>query len=133
MCCSVIVAVCCSVLQCVAVCCSVLQCVTMCCSHPIHWVLSFNNKHTLLCVAVSLLQCIAVCCSVLQCVAVCCSVIVTLCCNVSPLINDATQFFGRHQRIVKSQLQFSWSCVAVCCSVLQSVAMCYSVLQCVTV
>jgi len=48
------VAVCCSVLQCVAVCCSVLQCVTVCCS---------------------VLQCVAVCCSALQCVAVCCSVL----------------------------------------------------------
>jgi len=38
-----LVAVCCSVLQCVAVCCSVLQCVAVCCS---------------------VLQCVAVCCSV---------------------------------------------------------------------
>ena len=44
-----LVAVCCSVLQCVAVCCSVLQCVAACCS---------------------VLQRVAVCCSVLQCVAV---------------------------------------------------------------
>ena len=44
---SCVVAVCCSVLQCVAVCCSVLQCVAVCCS---------------------VLQCVAVCCSVLQCV-----------------------------------------------------------------
>ena len=50
-CCSVLVAACCSVLQCVAVRCSVLQCVAVCCSVS---------------------QCVAVCCSVLQCVAVCC-------------------------------------------------------------
>ena len=47
-----LVAVCCSVLQCVVVCCGVLQCVAACCS---------------------VLQCNAVCCngSVLQRVAVC--------------------------------------------------------------
>ena len=44
-----IVAVCCSVLQCVAVCCSVLEGVAVCCS---------------------VLQCVAACCSVLQCVAI---------------------------------------------------------------
>jgi len=42
--CVVVVAMCCSVLQCVAVCCSVLHCVAVCCS---------------------VLQCVAVCCSVL--------------------------------------------------------------------
>jgi len=40
---------CCSVLQCVAVCCSVSPCVAVCCS---------------------VLQCIAVCCSVLQCMSI---------------------------------------------------------------
>jgi len=50
----VIVAACCSVLQCVAARCSVLQCVAVRCS---------------------VLQCVAVYCSVLQCVAVCCSVL----------------------------------------------------------
>ena len=53
-----LVAVCCSVLQCVAVCCSVLQCAVVCCS---------------------VLQCVAVCCSVLPCVAVCCSVLQSVC------------------------------------------------------
>jgi len=48
---SCLLAVCCSVLQCVAVCCSVLQCVPL-------------IKESCL---------VAVCCSVLQCVAVCCS------------------------------------------------------------
>ena len=44
---ALLLAVSCSVLQCVAVCCSVLQCVAICCN---------------------VLQCVAVCCSVLQCV-----------------------------------------------------------------
>ena len=44
----------------VAVCCSVLQCVAV-------WCLDVRYVHLLL-------QCVAVCCSVLQCVAVCCSV-----------------------------------------------------------
>jgi len=69
-----VVAVCCSVLQCVAVgklvgfvcfnlrSCSVLQCVAVCVS-----VVCLDPP----CV----LQCVAVCCSVLQCVAVCCSVL----------------------------------------------------------
>jgi len=43
-----VVAICCSVLQCVAVCCSVLQCVAVCCS---------------------VFQYAVVCCSLLQCVA----------------------------------------------------------------
>ena len=49
-----LVAMCCSVLQCVAVCCRVLQCIGVCCS---------------------VLQRVAACCSVLQRVAVCCSVL----------------------------------------------------------
>ena len=54
---------CCSVVQYVVVCCSVLQCVEVRCS---------------------VLQCVAVCCSVLQCVAVRCSVLqcVAMCCSV---------------------------------------------------
>jgi len=47
----------------VAVCCSVLQCVAVCCTSA------------LLSARCSVLQCIEVCCSVLQCVAVCCSVL----------------------------------------------------------
>ena len=43
------IAVCCSVLQCVAVCCSVLQCIAVCCS---------------------VLQCVAAQCRVLPCVSV---------------------------------------------------------------
>jgi len=62
----VVVAVCCSVLQCVAVCCSVLQCVAVASYDVI-------QHHVVVAVCCSVLQCVAVCCSVLQCVAVCCS------------------------------------------------------------
>ena len=44
-----VIAVCCSVLQCVVVCCSVLQCVAVCCS---------------------VLQCVAIRCTLLQCVVI---------------------------------------------------------------
>ena len=60
-CCSVHVAVCCSVLQCVVVCCNVLQCVAVCCS------LQYDNIqaiHSMRCVAVCMLQRVAVHCSV---------------------------------------------------------------------
>jgi len=60
-----VVAVCCSVLQCMAVCCSVLQCVAVC-------AMCIHAACPVVCCSV-LLQCVAVCCSVLQCVAVCCS------------------------------------------------------------
>ena len=65
---AVVVAVCCSVLQCVAVCgsvcCSVLQCAAVWCS-VLQWVA----------VCGIVLQRVAVCCRVLQCMAVCCSVL----------------------------------------------------------
>ena len=72
-----VVAVCCSVLQCMAVCCSVLQCVAVyggvlqcvavCCS------VCYVHTCGMSC---SVLQCVvAVCCSVLQCVAMCCGVL----------------------------------------------------------
>ena len=62
---SLLLQVCCSVLQCGAVCCNTSQCAAKCCS---------------------VLQCVAVCRSVLQCVAVCCSVLqcVTLCLRSQP-------------------------------------------------
>jgi len=82
MCCSVLqcVAVYCSMLQCVAVCCSVLQCVAVCCSvlqcvarqcfcFPLLSVSRTNRS-----LSCSVLQCVAVCCSVLQWVAECCGV-----------------------------------------------------------
>jgi len=61
-CCGSVVAVCCSVLQCVAVSCSELQCVAV-----VH---DKRRAHVLQCA----LQCVAVCCSVLQCVAASCRV-----------------------------------------------------------
>jgi len=99
------------VLQCVAVYCSVL----LCCSE---------------------LQCVTVCCSVLQCVAVCCSVVQILL---------ETDFFPQTRpRIIclvtkKDFLHTepTLKCVAMHCnvrrSVLQYVAVCCSVLQCVAV
>ena len=65
-CCTVYVAVCCSVLQWVAVCCSVLQ-----------WYLAWRDSpcRQRLCVVMCLLQCVALCYSVLQGVTVCCRVL----------------------------------------------------------
>ena len=78
-----VVAVCCSLLQCVVVCCSELQCerqltVAVCCSVRG----SYQLQYVAVCEATSscsVLQCarqlaVAVCCSVLQCVVVWCSV-----------------------------------------------------------
>jgi len=104
------VAVRCSVLQCVAGCCSVLQCVAVCCS---------------------VLQCVAVCCSVLQCVAVCCSIMQCVAlsttlqhkihqtvCLLSHLSHNKSHDDSRETLFgVALMLQ----CVAVCCSVLQCV------------
>jgi len=66
-----LVAVCCSVLQCVAVCCSVLHCVAVCCSVlcgewrvPLSQVLP---RGTRVAVSSSVLQWVAVGCSGLQC------------------------------------------------------------------
>jgi len=107
-----LVAVCCSVLQCVAICCSVLQCVAVCCGETLYLCLvrmRVTTESVGGCVGqvcCSVVQCGAVCCSVLQCIAVCCSVLqcVAVCC---------------------SALQ----CIAVCCSV-KYVVGCSSVLQC---
>jgi len=78
LCVCVIVAVCCSVLQCVCVCCSVLQRVT---SRP---ALKRYEQLLAVCVRVCMLRYVCVCCSVLQCVAVCCGVLqcVAVCCSV---------------------------------------------------
>jgi len=96
-------------LQCVAVCCSVLQCVAVRCS---------------------VLQCVAVCCSVLQCVAVC------LYLQSADLldsfhVNDVCdkgcerQHFKRPFAIYQRRLLLQ--CVAVCYCVLQCVASRYVV------
>jgi len=62
-CCSVYVAVCCIVLQCVAVCCSVLQCVAVCCSQkrPIHMNRDLEKRGIY--TYIKCVQCVAVCCS----------------------------------------------------------------------
>ena len=113
------VAECCSVLQCDAVCCSVLQCVAVCCS---------------------VLQCGAVCCSVVQCGAVWCSVVqgATLYAP-RPTRRPRTIHLPVARRFVHVivmhvhadvSVRYSYICthvVAVCCSVLQCVAVSYSV------
>ena len=129
---------CCSVLQCVAVCGSVWQCVAV--GHKVFqcvvvWyvarivtipkpAISFEARP---CECCSVLQCVAVCGSVWQCVAVCGSVCqwVTMCCNMvccEDLHNSKTGdvFEGVTLRVLQR--------VAACCSVLQCVAVCGSVL-----
>jgi len=114
--------VCCSVLQRVAVS-SVLQCLSTGSATSL-------VSTTFLEVA-SVVQCVAVCCSVLQRVAVCCSVLQCLstgsaaslvpallvCCGV--FLGSTTSLVSTTFLEVASVLQ----CVAVCCSVLQCVAM----------
>jgi len=97
----------------VAMWCSVLQCVAVCWRLFTLESIIFECRASHVCIVAvccSVLQCVAACRSMLQCVAVCCRVLqcVTACC---------------------SMLQY----VAVCCSVLQCVAVCCSVLQCVAV
>ena len=101
-----------SVLQCVVVCCSVLQCVAVCCK---------------------VLQSVAVCCSVLQRFAACCSALQRRsttqdhgdeqdqCCNVLQRVAVSLPHKTTHMCKIS---------VAVCCSVLQRVAACCSVMQC---
>ena len=63
-----LVAVCCSVLQCVAICCSVLQCVAVCCGETLYLCLvrmRVTTESVGGCVGQSMLQCGAVWCSVL--------------------------------------------------------------------
>jgi len=98
--------VCCSV----AVCCGVLRCVVRCCSE---------------------MQCVVVCAAVLQWDAVCCSV----CCSVAVRYN-----MPHCVLLCCSEIRCVAVCVAACSDkhsmaswVLQCVAVCVSVLQCVTV
>jgi len=129
-CCSVLQldAVCSIVLQCVVVCCSVLQCVAV-------WTLMKT-----ICTSVAL----AICCvndvgSVLHYVAACCSVL--QCAAVWNIVHlDKVKDYLHNWRTC-NQLYRWWrecvarccrvlqraQCVAVCCSVLQCIAMCYSV------
>ena len=98
----VIVAVCCSVLQCVAVCCS--SCASCTPASPpsdlVHYLC--NSCSVLQCVAVwcSVLQCVAVRCSALQCVAVHCSVLqcVAVCCSVLQCV--AVCMYYTHLRLL---------------------------------
>ena len=105
-----VVAVCCSVLQCVAPRCSVLQCVAVCCS---------------------VLQCVAVCCTALHCVAVCCSALhcVAVCCSV---LHCVALRCSRNQGTC-TRPSCVMHCAAVHCTALHCTALCYSVLQCVAV
>jgi len=140
------VAVCCSVMQCVAVCCSVLQCIAVTCS--------VMQCATVCC---SVLQYGAVRCSVLQCVALCRHICVLQCgakfdlqwilklkfvglfCLVSVKRDVRTWAYPQSSPSVScsvvQRVAVCYSvlqCVTACCSVLQRVAVCYSVLQCVT-
>jgi len=105
---NVLVAVCCSVLQCGAVWCGVLQCVAVCCSVLQCVAVCYTLSHftQAKCTDCSVFKSVAVSCSVLQCGAAWCSVL---------------------QRVAMNVLQ----CVAVCSRVLQCVAV--NVLQCVAV
>ena len=138
------VAACCSMLQCVAVFCTVLQCV---------------KKQKTPRLAKSLLQCAAVCCSVLQCVQniyknqkqprLRLTISLTRCylfCANEPYQN-MTLFEKRPNKISRAMalpqdverdvFQNTLSCTTQTlhrssCSALQRVAVCYSVLQCVS-
>jgi len=104
-----LVAVCCSVLQCVAVCCSVLQCVHL---SPVASSRSYEQHDSFSC---SVLQCVTVCGSVLQCVAVCCSVLqrVAVCCSVWQCVHlspvTSSRSYDQYDSFSGSLLQ----CVAV--------------------
>jgi len=101
----------CSVL--VAVCCSVLQCVAVCCSLPV----KCRSR-----AALRELQCVEVCCSVLGRVAVYlleCVAVHAVWCSV---LSQWSAFFGSWGALFGSVLQCGavslLECVAVCCSVL---------------
>ena len=108
-CCSVFVAVCCSVLQHDAVCHSVLQGVAVCCN---------------VCVAICLLQCVAV--YLLQYDAVCCSLRQHVIVLGAPIPREheprTEQFVPGCCRVLQ----------CICCSALQCVAVCFSVLHLAT-
>jgi len=80
-----VVAMCCSVLQCVAVCCSMLQCVAVYCSvmqciAVVMQLYFFLQELTHVNAHNSVLQ--ASCCNMLQCFAMCCVVLQASCCNI---------------------------------------------------
>jgi len=111
-----VVAVCCSVLQCVAVCCSVRQCNTVRCS-AVQCVAVRCSHLTMLSAqnTCSVLQCAAVCCSVLQCVVVCCSELqcaLQVCCShfrILPSQNTCVHVkYGWVCHVCMSQLTYEW-------------------------
>jgi len=87
-----------------------------------------------------LLQCVTVCCSVLQCVAVCCSVLqcVAVCCRALQCVaakpDRSTQCTSTQNPHIPRQYHTARvnGGASLMCSVLQSVAVCCSALQCVT-
>jgi len=78
-------------------------------------------------------RCVAVCCSVLQCIALYCSVKQSVFSGAYALSEVCCSVVAGCCRVLHCP-EFSSSSVRmrsqVCCNVLQSVAMCYSVLQC---
>jgi len=112
-----------------AFCCACAYIYVMCCLCP----------RALCCFAVSLdtPMCVAVCCSVLQCVAACCSVLlcIAVCCR-STVLRVSVCCVPEHADVLLVSLLCTGQVrrcaqVVVYCSVLQYVAACCSVLQCV--
>jgi len=127
-----------SVLQCVAVCCSVLQCVAVCCSvfqcaHevPTPWT-ECMLQHVAACC--SMLQHVAACCSMLQHDVICCNMLQCVAVSCSAMCHEP--HFRDQWRLLRAQglLSTSLSSRPACwSSALQRVAVCDSMLQCVTV
>jgi len=120
-----LVAVCCSVLQCIAVCCSVLQffagLVRQLCFHMLSHVAYMRQSS----VCYIVLQCVAVCCGMFQYVAV-------LCWACQTAVVSHAESCHIYENVVR-KLQCVLQCVVVCCSALQCVAGCCRVLQYVAV
>jgi len=144
--------------MCVAVCCSVLQCVAVCCSVPSVWhgwyVWSVCQHTNIFVTSVwrawqaccSVLQCVAVCCSVLQCVAVCWSHLCdvrdkrALCVACVTGVTTHLDIFRWHvchicvPCVACAMIHLSRWVLQHCtefASMLQYVAVCCSVLQCI--
>jgi len=140
--------VCCDVLQCVAVCCSVVHCVAVCCSGLQFFTVQCSVVRGGRCVGLNTrCLCVAVCfmrvacgaasracCSTLYCVALCCSVLqyIIVCCSMSQL---STFVSVEQQLALRNKGVRHTERVRACCSALQClerVAVCYTVVQCVT-
>ena len=148
-------------LQCVAVCCSVMQCALQCIA--VHYSASqchHNVPHIIMIVRQecgSVLQCIAVCCSVLQCVLGHYSALQCITVHYSALqciavhciavqcrimiasqewVNSASSYRNYSFFSIDRRSPYPWSSqllLAAWCLMLQCVAVCCSVLQCVVV